>query len=124
MSSAANRWTSQLHRPWVTWTNLGNLLFRVHVEPALPNVLFALYADTALVAMPLGGGCTQYLLDPYLFVIGTTTPSGVGSVTLPVPRLPVLRGCVLHLQGLAGQPGGALQGVAAVTGRLTVVLGD
>jgi hypothetical protein len=103
---------------------LGNALFRVHVEPTLPSVLFALYADTATTVAPLGGSCTQYLLNPRLFCLGTTTASGVGSASLPIPRLPALRGCVLHLQGLAGQPGGPLQGVAAVTGRVTIVLGD
>ncbi len=103
---------------------LGNPLFRLHVEPALPNVLFALFADTAPTVVSLGGGCTQYLIDPQLFCLGTTAASGVGSATIPIPRLPALRGCVLHLQALAGQPGGALQGVAAVTGRVTLVLGD
>ena len=103
---------------------LGNPQLRLHVEPTLPDAIFALFADFTPATVALGNGCEQYLASPFLFCIGCATPTGHGQTTVAIPRLPALRGCVLHLQGLAGTPNGPLLGTAGLTARRTFVLGD
>jgi hypothetical protein len=88
------------------------------------NQAAVLFADLTGTSVPIGGGCTQYLPNPFVLGVAPTGASGFASFGFVVPAAVPLRGFVLHQQALVLHGGGAWLGFADLTGAVRLQLGD
>jgi hypothetical protein len=97
---------------------------RLDLGRAPGGALAAVYASTAVAAVPLGGGCTLLLQNPLHFATLFATAGGFATVPVAVPNRPVLRGLEVHFQAAVVDAAGSLGGFASLTNGVTARLGD
>jgi len=103
-------------------------------EPAT-GVAFAVELGTQLAAapaffvvglgtqnQPLGGGCSQLVVNPLAVNFALTSTGGV--VRLPIPNDRSLRGVQFAVQGALWDPAGSPLGTVALTAGLVATIGD
>lgn len=79
--------------------------------------------DFTNASIPLGGGCTQYLLAPITIGVEIANANGLATVPLGLPLDPRLRGIQAFAQVATLQSGGPIGGIALSAG-LRILVGD
>lgn len=100
----------------------GNHQFGIWLCNARAGALAFVGFDWQTAVVPLGNGC-QALLPSAVLATRVTDMFGNALVAFPLPASPALQGLVLHGQGVALDPAGALFGAAALTDGLRIVFG-
>ncbi|HLQ37856.1 MAG TPA: hypothetical protein VK348_08650 [Planctomycetota bacterium] len=105
--------------------NIPNATFGLGVT-AHANTGVFLFAATAAVAQPIGGGCTQYVdsASTSSLGFGLTNASGTLARVAPVPNLAALEGVDLIFQGAELFTGGPAFGQFNLTNGLRVRIGN
>jgi hypothetical protein len=103
---------------------LGSATFALSLNGARPNAPAAVLFAEQPASVPVGGGCTLLVLDPFASVGLTVGGSGGATLPLAVPSGLGLLGLELRLQGVVADPLGSLGGAASTTGGLHLVLGS
>src|SRR5262249_5774127 len=102
---------------------LGNATFRVHVGEVPAGALTGVLIDAAAAAIALPGGCTQLVAVPNALGLGVPNTAAFAGFPVPIPAGSALLGASFFTQGVALDPNGALQNLAALTGGLQLQLG-
>ncbi len=99
----------------------GESSFRIAAHGA-PTTNVAFLAGLAPTSLPIGNGCTLLVAAPVALGATTTNRFGVGSLPMPIPMDPALRGASLFLQVAEVRPRAPLGWVAS--GGLEIRIGD
>jgi len=101
---------------------IGNPGYGVQVTRAWPNSIALLLIGLGQTEVPLGGGCSLYVV-PLLLLSLPTNGAGVAILPIPLPPEPGLIGVQSFAQSAVADPGGAFAGYS-ITAGLKVVFGD
>jgi hypothetical protein len=101
---------------------VGSREFGLDLGRARPAAPALLGLSPTTRTLPLGSGCSLYLVDPSL-VFAVTSGTGFASQRMTVPANPALRGSILFAQAVVLDPQSVFAGLAFTSG-LALTLGD